>query len=98
MGVLNLATGILPAHRDLWMRRRAEAVGAVLHDGDTVIFPGHSWDEYVGFYSHARVWPVPLVYYAARDGVDEGWRRVDREVAAAMMRGGTGLCGAHLRR
>jgi hypothetical protein len=70
------------------VQRRAEAAGAQLHDGDTVLFPGHSWDEYIAFYAHARVWPVPLVYYAARDGADEGWQRIEREVALAMMRGG----------
>jgi hypothetical protein len=88
LAIVNLATGILPAHHDSWTRRRAEAVASLFADGDTVIFPGHSWDEYVGFYSRARVWPVPLVYYAARDGVEAGWTRCDREEAAAMMRGG----------
>ena len=48
-------------HRDLAgaSRRVAAAEGgaaraAQLHDGDLVIFPGHSWDEYVGFYGKAQ--------------------------------------------
>jgi hypothetical protein len=88
VGVLNFVTGIWPAHRDVSARVRAEAAAAGLRDGDTVFFPGHSWDEYIAFYAKANVWPVPLVYYTARDGVDEGWQRIEREVAAAMMRGG----------
>jgi hypothetical protein len=88
VGLLNFATAMWPAHRDLTIQRRAERASLNLRDGDTVIFPGHSWDEYVAFYAHARVWPVPLVYYLARDGADEGWQRFEREVAATMMRGG----------
>src|SRR5262249_13122270 len=88
VGGLNFVTAMWPAHRDLTIQRRAESASLHLRDGDTVIFPGHSWDEYVAFYAHARVWPVPLVYYLARDGADEGWQRFEREVAATMMRGG----------
>jgi hypothetical protein len=88
VGALNFATAVWPAHRDTSIERRASACGAVLRDGDTVVFPGHSWDEYVAFYARAKVWPVPLVYYAARDGADEGWQRFEREVAATLMRGG----------
>jgi hypothetical protein len=88
VGVLNFVTAMWPAHRDLTIQRRAESASLHLRDGDTVIFPGHSWDEYVAFYAHAGVWPVPLVYYLARDGAEEGWQRFEREVAAAMMRGG----------
>jgi hypothetical protein len=88
VGGINFVSAIWPAHVDNSVQRRAEAAGAGLRDGDTVIFPGHSWDEYIGFYAHARVWPVPLVYYAGRDGADESWQRFEREVAAALMRGG----------
>jgi hypothetical protein len=88
LGAINLATGIWPAHRGDGTRQRAEAAAADLADGDLVIFPGHSWDEYVGFFARARVHPMPLVYYAGRDGADEAWLRFEREVAAAMMRGG----------
>jgi hypothetical protein len=89
VGALNFVTGILPAHRDTWSRRRAEAAAALFHDGDLLIFPGHSWDEYISFYATARLAPLPVVYYCARDGVDEGFQRIEREVAATMMRGGT---------
>jgi hypothetical protein len=88
VGAFNLFTGVGPAHRDTEWKQRAESVAAQLSDGDTVIFPGHSWDEYISFYGKKKLWPVPLVYYAARDGVDEGWQRFEREVANALMRGG----------
>jgi hypothetical protein len=88
VGALNLVTGILPAHRDTWTRRRAEVAASLFHDGDLLVFPGHSWDEYLSFYAAAKLTPFPIAYYAGRDGVDACWERLEREVAAAMMRGG----------
>jgi hypothetical protein len=88
VGALNLVTGILPAHRDTWTRHRAESAAALFHDGDLLILPGHSWDEYIGFYAAAPVHPFPVAYYAARDGLDECFARLDREVAMALLRGG----------
>jgi hypothetical protein len=88
VGAFNLSTGILPPHRDTWPRHRAEAAAALFSDGDLVIFPGHSWDEYVSFYAAARLTPFPVVYYAARDGAEAGFARLDREVAATLLSGG----------
>jgi hypothetical protein len=88
LGVVNLATGIWPAHLDAWPRQRAEAVAGLLHDGDLLLFPGHSWDEYVSFYSAAKIEPFPLSYYAARDGVDACLRRAERDIDHARARGG----------
>lgn len=88
IGLFNLVTAVWPAHRDQWPRQKAEATAALLRDGDLVVFPGHSWDEYIVFYGKARVEPFPISYYAARDGVDAGWARYDRELQAARARGG----------
>jgi hypothetical protein len=88
VGAFNLVTTIGPAHRDQWPRQKAEAVAALLRDGDLVIFPGHSWDEYIVFYSKAPIEPFPVAYYVPRDGLDAGMARLDREIAAAQARGG----------
>jgi hypothetical protein len=88
IGVFNLVTAVWPAHHDHWPRQKAEATAALLHDGDLVIFPGHSWDEYIVFYGKAHVEPFPVSYYAARDGAEACWARLDREAAEARARGG----------
>jgi hypothetical protein len=88
VGLFNLATAVWPAHHDQWPRQKAEATAALLADGDLVLFPGHSWDEYVVFYGKAKVEPFPIAYYAARDGAAACWARLDREVQAARARHG----------
>jgi hypothetical protein len=92
IGLFNLGTAIWSAHRDQWPRQKAEATAALLGDGDLIVFPGHSWDEYIVYYGKARVEPFPISYYAARDGVAAGWARLDREMAAARARGGRVFC------
>jgi hypothetical protein len=86
---INLWTGVLPAHRDAdGTRYRAETSARALGRGDLVVFPGHSWDEYVSWYAGAQVEPFPVAYYAARDGVDACFARLGREIDAARARGG----------
>jgi hypothetical protein len=92
IGVFNLATAVWPAHRDEWPRKEAELTASQLHDGDLLIFPGHSWDEYVVFYGDAHIEPFPVSYYAARDGAAAAWKRLDREIAEARARGGRVFC------
>jgi hypothetical protein len=86
--VCNLGLGILPAHRDTWTRHRAQAVAHLVGPGDLLLFPGHSWDEYVSFFARAPAEPFPVAYYAARDGIGACLGRLEREVAAARARGG----------
>jgi hypothetical protein len=88
IGLFNLVTAVWPAHHDQWPRQKAETTAALMHDGDLIVFPGHSWDEYIIYYGKARVEPFPISYYAARDGVQACWSRLDREVQAARARGG----------
>ncbi|HZS38638.1 MAG TPA: glycosyltransferase family 39 protein [Polyangia bacterium] len=86
---INLATGILPARRDAdGTRFRAESSARQLRDGDLVIFPGHSWDEYISFFGPPGVEPFPVCYYVARDGADEAFARLGREIDAARAHGG----------
>jgi hypothetical protein len=84
---LNLGLAILPAHFNAWPRHLAELAAEPLSDGDLLIFPGHDWDEYVVFYGRKRIEPFPISYYAARDGEDRMWDRLDREAGAARARG-----------
>jgi hypothetical protein len=88
IGAFNFVTAIGPAHHDQWPRQKAEATAALLRDGDLVIFPGHTWDEYIVFYGKAQIEPFPVAYYVPRDGVAAGLLRLDREIAAAQERGG----------
>ncbi|MGZ3439517.1 MAG: hypothetical protein ACXVDD_08370, partial [Polyangia bacterium] len=92
VGAFNLVTAVWPAHRDQWPRQKAELTASQLHDGDLLIFPGHSWDEYVVFYGAARFEPFPVSYYAARDGAAAAWVRLDKEIGAARARGGRVFC------
>jgi hypothetical protein len=87
-GVVNLYTAILPAHRETWTRHRATATAERLGAGDLLIFPGHSWDEYVSFFARGEIEPFPVAYYAARDGVAACLARLERAVAAARAHGG----------
>ena len=87
IGLCNLRLAILPAHRDGSARHLAELAAAPLSDGDLLVFPGHTWDEYVSFYGGKKLEPFPIAYYAARDGAALMWSRLDRESAAARARG-----------
>ena len=87
LAFVNAATAINPARHDPWTRTRADDAAALMRDGDLVIFPGHSWDEYVGFYTRTRVVPFPVAYYWARDGRERCLQRMDKEIALARQRG-----------
>ncbi|HEX8950739.1 MAG TPA: glycosyltransferase family 39 protein [Polyangia bacterium] len=92
VGAFNFVTAVWPAHRDQWPRQKAELTASQLRDGDLLIFPGHSWDEYVVFYGAPKIEPFPVSYYAARDGVPAAWARLDKEIAEARARGGRVFC------
>jgi len=87
LAVLNLSLAIWPQHRDGSSRLLAERAAQALSEGDLLVFPGHSWDEYVSFYARQPIEPFPLSYYAAKDGQARMWARLDREVASARARG-----------
>lgn len=58
----------LPFSRDDSRRRRADEVTARLHEGDLVVSPGHSWDEYVGFYRPLALDHFPVIFYCGQLG------------------------------
>lgn len=68
---------------------RSRAVSALLHDGDLLLFPGHTWDEYVGFYEDA---PVERFILASFAGEERGDReafleRLESRIEATHRRG-----------
>jgi hypothetical protein len=83
----NYAGAIGPAVDYTWDRTRADAATEPMKDGDLVIFPGHSWDEYIGFHSGRRVVRLPLAYYAGVLGKEGARARVERDVRGAWARG-----------
>jgi hypothetical protein len=83
----NAVSAVGPAMHETWDRTRADAAAAVMADDDLVVFPGHSWDEYIGFYTGRPLRPLPLAYYAGLLGPSGCLARVEREVAEARARG-----------
>jgi hypothetical protein len=60
--VLDLALG-LPLARDASIRERADRLTALLAPEDLIVSPGHSWDEYLGFYSGRELDRYPIIYF-----------------------------------
>ena len=84
----NRDIAIAPARHDTWARTRADAAASVMRDGDLVLFPGHAWDEYVGFYTGTRIEPFPFAYYAGLSGHDGCLAALEKEIAEARARRG----------
>ncbi len=72
----NLVLWLPIARNRDWLDRAARTASSI-NDGDLVISPGHSWDEYVGFAERRHVDHFPLVYFAGQLGTKE-------KVAAAL--------------
>ncbi len=84
---LDLALG-LPLARESEMRDRADAVAAQVRAGDLVVSPGHSWDEYIGFYQGVDVDRFPMIYFCGDLGGPAAMRaELARRVADARARG-----------
>jgi hypothetical protein len=77
---------------------RSHAVTALLRDGDTLLFPGHTWDEYVGFYEDARIERFILASFGGeergnrdallqrlRDRIDATHRRGNRVLSVRVL-------------
>ncbi len=87
LALANAVTAIGPARHYSWPRTRADAAAELMRPGDLVFFPGHSWDEYLGFYTHTAIVPFPISYYWALDGQKGCLARLEREITAAHQRG-----------
>ena len=85
---VNLVTAVIPGMTDIGPRWRARAVEAVVDDGDLVIFPGHDWDEYIGFYDPRNVRVFPLTFFIGAFGVNGGLAKLERAIGHARARGG----------
>jgi hypothetical protein len=86
LAAANAFSAIGPAMHERWNITRADDAASVMADGDLVLCPGHSWDEYIGFSSRRRLTVVPLVYYAGLLGRQGTIARVGEEVRAARAR------------
>jgi hypothetical protein len=85
---VNLVTAALPGVTEIGPRWRARAVESLVEPGDLVIFPGHDWDEYIGFYDDRYVRVFPLSYYVGAYGVDGGLTKLEGVIAGTEQRGG----------
>ena len=75
--VLDVTLGVALA-RDDEIRVRADAVAADVSPNDLVISPGHSWDEYIGFYQSIPLEHFPMIYFCGDLG---GAAAMKRELA-----------------
>ena len=85
---LNFVTAALPGLTDVGPRWRARAVESVVDEGDLVVFPGHDWDEMIGFYDERNVRVFPLTYFVATYGVEGALAKLEGAVRSARARGG----------
>jgi|GEM_PF-2380592 len=86
--LLNWLTAIGPMHRDTRVKVRAVAAAQATQPGDLLVFPGHSWDEYVPLYARGRVEPFPLAYYVARDGEKAALDHLEADARRVIAAGG----------
>jgi hypothetical protein len=68
--ILDVALG-LPLARESEMRDRSAALTAQVAPHDLVISPGHSWDEYIGFYQEVDLDRFPMIYFCGDLGGPE---------------------------
>lgn len=69
---------------------RSRAISQILEEGDLLLYPGHTWDEYIGFYEDA---PVERFILASFAGEEQGDReafmtRLEERLEATFERGG----------
>lgn len=77
--VANIITVSQERQLDRRTLERSRAVSELLRQGDLLLYPGHTWDEYIGFYEDA---PVERFILASFAGEEQG----DREAFLARLR------------
>jgi hypothetical protein len=70
---LDLTLG-LPLSRESELRERADRLTDLVRPNDLVISPGHSWDEYIGFYRGVSIDRFPMIYFCGLLGGREAMR------------------------
>lgn len=78
--VANIITVNQERQLDRRTLERSRAVSDLLRQGDLLLYPGHTWDEYIGFYEDA---PVERFILASFAGEEQG----DREAFLTRLRG-----------
>jgi hypothetical protein len=87
LAALDLALG-LPLQRDASIRERAAALTELVSPHDLVVSPGHSWDEYIGFYQGVPIDHFPMIYFCGLLGGSSAMRaELAHRVADARARG-----------
>lgn len=88
--IINVVTVRQERALDRTTLARSRAISGLLHEGDLLLYPGHTWDEYVGFYETAPVERFILASFAGEEQGDGGrlLARLRREVNATHARGG----------
>ena len=83
----DLGLGV-PLARDRTLGDRAASLAGHLAPNDLVISPGHSWDEYLGFYDDKSLDRFPMIYFCGQLGSGEAMRKeLDHRVTDARARG-----------
>ena len=69
---------------------RSRAISQLLREGDLLLYPGHTWDEYVGFYETAPVERFILASFAGEEQGDAEalFDRLHRAIDTTHRRGG----------
>lgn len=86
----NISTVRSERELDRLTLERSQAISALLRPGDTLLYPGHTWDEYIGFYEDAPVERFILASFAGEEQGDHDalLQRLERRIEATFRRGG----------
>lgn len=83
---------IVGKERDLDRRTldRSRAISELLRPGDLLLYPGHTWDEYIGFYEDAEVERFILASFAGEEQGDRDafLARLRRDLESTFDQGG----------
>jgi hypothetical protein len=88
--VTNVVTVTREREIDRRTLERSRAISTLLRRGDLLLYPGHTWDEYIGFYETVPVERFILASFAGEEQGDAGalFARMHRRIEATHGRGG----------
>jgi len=88
--VTNVLTVLEERKLDARTLERSRAISQLLREGDLLLYPGHTWDEYVGFYETAPVERFILASFAGEEqgDADALFTRLHRSITETHRRGG----------
>ncbi|MBI4508389.1 MAG: DUF2723 domain-containing protein, partial [Deltaproteobacteria bacterium] len=80
LAIVNLVTAVIPGKAEITARWKARAVDGLVSSGDLVVFPGHDWDEYIGFYDERDISVFPLAFHVGSRGKDNALSYLEDQV------------------